>query len=79
MDPTSLNGTLTNFTVKTTAGLVTVPGVVSYNVATKTAIFTPTAPFAANRNYTVTVTSGAKDLAGNGLAVNSTFTFQTNP
>ena len=79
MDPTSLNGTLTNFTVKTTAGLVTVPGVVSYNVATKTAIFTPTAPFAANTNYTVTVTSGAKDLAGNGLAVNSTFTFQTNP
>jgi methionine-rich copper-binding protein CopC len=79
MDPTTLNGTLTNFTVKTTVGSVPVPGTVSYNNATRTATFTPTASLAANTNYTVTVTSGAKDTAGNGLAGNFTFTFQTAP
>jgi methionine-rich copper-binding protein CopC len=80
MDPTTLNGTLTNFTVKTTAGSIPVAGTVSYNAATRVATFTPTANLAAgSTNYTVTVTSGAKDLAGNGLAGNFSFTFTTVP
>ena len=79
MDPATLNGTLTNFTVKRTAGLIAVPGSVSYNNATRTATFTPTLPLLPSTNYTVTITSGAEDVAGNGLAVNSTFTFQTAP
>jgi hypothetical protein len=79
MDPTTLNGTTTNFTVKTTAGSVSVAGTVSYNVSTRIATFTPTLPLAPSTNYTVTITSGAKDLAGNGLAGNFTFTFQTAP
>lgn len=79
MNPSTLNGTLTNFTVKTTVGSVTVLGTVSYNVSTRIATFTPTAILAPNTGYTVTITSGATDLAGNGLAVNSLFSFTTGP
>jgi hypothetical protein len=77
MNPATLNGTLTNFTVKTTVGSIAVVGTVSYNASTRTAVFTPTGLLAANTGYTVTVTSGAKDLAGNGLVTDSIFTFQT--
>jgi hypothetical protein len=80
MNPATLNGTLTNFTVMTTLGSVNVPGTVSYKISTKTATFLPTGgSFAGSTGYTVTVTSGAKDLAGNGLAGNFTITFQTRP
>ena len=79
MDPATLNGTLTNFTVKTTAGSINVPGTVSYNTTTRVATFTPTVALLANTGYTVTVTTGAKDLAGNGLTGNFTFLFTTSP
>jgi hypothetical protein len=79
MNPTTLNGTLTNFTVKTTVGSINVPGTVSYNTSTRIATFTPTAPLAAGTGYTVTVTTGAKDIAGNGLTGNFTFAFTTSP
>jgi hypothetical protein len=42
-----------------------------------TATFTPTAIFAASTVYNATITTGAKDLAGNALASNSTFSFTT--
>ena len=71
MNPTTLNGTLTNFTVRTAVGQSPVAGTVSYNTTTRIATFSPT-NLAANTGYTVTITSGATDLAGNGLAVNST-------
>jgi hypothetical protein len=77
MDATTITGT--TFTVKTTVGATPVAGSVSYNAATRTAIFNPTGNLTANTGYTVTITSGAKDLAGNGLAVNSTFEFTTAP
>jgi hypothetical protein len=79
MNPATLNGTLTNFTVKTTVGSIPVAGTVSYNISTRTAVFTPTSLLAASTGYTVTVTSGAKDLAGNGLVTDSIFSFQTAP
>ncbi|MDQ3082772.1 MAG: Ig-like domain-containing protein [Gemmatimonadota bacterium] len=41
------------------------------------ATFTPTTPFAPATSYTGTVTTGARDLAGNGLAGTFTFTFTT--
>lgn len=75
MDATTINGT--TFTLKTTAGSVAVAGTVSYNAATRTATFTPTSNLAAATNYTATVTTGAKDSAGNALAVNASFTFTT--
>lgn len=77
MDPLTINGT--TFTVKKTSDSSPVAGTVSYNAATKTAIFTPTGPGLANgTGYTVTVTTGAKDLAGNGLTGNFTFSFTTS-
>ena len=77
MDATTITGT--TFTVKTTVGATPVAGSVSYNVATRTAIFNPTGNLTANTAYTVTITSGAKDLAGNGLAGNFSFEFTTAP
>jgi len=79
MNPATLNGTLTNFTVRTTVGSIAVVGTVSYNASTRIATFTPTGPLTPSTNYTVTITSGAQDTAGNGLTGNFTFTFQTAP
>jgi hypothetical protein len=67
------------FTVKRTSDSAPVAGVVSYNVATRIATFTVNAPGLANgTNYTVTITSGAQDLAGNGI-LGTTFAFSTSP
>jgi hypothetical protein len=52
----------------TTLGSV-VAGTVVYSAASRTATFTPTSsPLASNTLFTATVTAGATDLAGNGLA-----------
>ncbi len=64
-------------------GNVVVPGAIGWNVASRTATFTPTLPLAASTSYTVTVVGGAtdprvKDLAGNALAAVSTWTFTTS-
>ena len=40
--------------------------------------FTPTAPLLLDTTYTVTVTTGAKDVAGNALAAPYTWTFKTD-
>jgi len=65
-----------NFTVK--AGTTAVAGSVTYDSVNKEAIFTPTANLASSTLYTATVTTGAKDLAGNGLAINKVWTFTTS-
>lgn len=59
-----------------------VPAAVSYNANTKQAVLTPNAPLAANANYTATLRGGTvdprvKDLAGNALAANYSWTFTT--
>jgi hypothetical protein len=66
-------------TLVTTAGSVAVTGSVSYDPATKTATFTPSALLTANTGYTATVTTGARDLNDNALApnANSSFAFTT--
>jgi hypothetical protein len=71
MDPL----TVTNLTF-TVAG---VSGTVAYNAITKTATFTPTTPamLANNTTYTATITTGARDLAGNALANNYVWSFTT--
>lgn len=71
MDHSSI--TSSTFTVK--QGTTPVAGVVTYT-GTK-ATFTPTNPLTANKVYTATVTTGAKDVAGNTLATNYTYTFTT--
>jgi Domain of unknown function (DUF4082)/Bacterial Ig-like domain/Bacterial Ig domain len=59
-----------------------VPATVSYDGATRTAILDPTAGLAPSTTYTATVRGGAtdpriKDLAGNALAANFTWSFTT--
>jgi Ice-binding-like/Bacterial Ig-like domain/Quinohemoprotein amine dehydrogenase, alpha subunit domain III len=77
MDPATINtGTLT----VTGPGTTNVTGVVTYNSTSMVATFTPTANLAASALFTATVTTGAKDLAGNALAagaVPNPWTFTT--
>ena len=78
MDPTTINGT--TFSLKVTSSSAAVAGTVSYNTSTHVATFTPTAPLAASTQYTATVTTGAKDTAGNQLSPgNVSFSFTTAP
>jgi hypothetical protein len=73
MDLTSLSAT--NFSLL--QGTTAVAGAVS---STSTKItFTPTANLEGSKIYTAILTVGAKDLAGNNLAANYTFSFTTVP
>jgi len=69
MNPATINAL--TFTLVQTAGAVAVPGVVTYNVQTNVATFTPAANLIGtpSTNYTATVTNGAMDLAGLALVV----------
>lgn len=68
------------FTLKTTVGGTAVTGTVTYNATTHVATFTPAPALLAATNYTATVTTAAKDLAGNALSLGTlTFTFATTP
>ncbi|MBU4012708.1 MAG: DUF3494 domain-containing protein [Proteobacteria bacterium] len=71
MDPL----TITTATFTLTQGATPVPGAVTY-VGT-TATFNPTSNLAVSTVYTATITTGAKDLAGNALAVNKVWSFTT--
>src|SRR6185369_6076866 len=71
MDPATISAT--TFTVM--QGATPVPGVVTY-VGTM-ATFNPTTDLAANTVVTATITTDAKDLAGNALAANKTWSFTT--
>ena len=69
------------FELRTPANAL-VAGSVSYNSGTLTATFTPASPLAASTTYTATLKGGAtdprvKDLAGNALAANMTWSFTT--
>ncbi|KAF0215611.1 MAG: hypothetical protein FD174_4059 [Geobacteraceae bacterium] len=70
MDPATIDAA--TFTV---AG---VEGTISYDVPSKTAILRPSGSLAAGAAYTATITTGAKDLAGNVIAVNYTWNFTTS-
>jgi hypothetical protein len=74
MDPTTITGTTF---VLTGPGTTAVAGIVSYDPATKTAIFAPSASLALNSAYTATLTTGIKDTYGNALASNYMWTFTT--
>src|SRR5450759_3871548 len=65
--------TTTTFTLK--QGTASISGAVTY--VGKTAVFNPTSNLTASLVYTATVTTGVKDLAGNALAVNKTWSFTT--
>ena len=73
MDPLTL--TTTTFTLN--RGNTPVSGTVVY--VGVTAVFVPAANLLPNTEYTATITTGAKDLAGNPLAVNKIWKFTTGP
>ena len=74
MNPVSV--TNASFTL-TGPGGVAVPGTVAYVVSGSTATFTPTSPLAAGSLFTATITTAARDLAGNVLAANYVWSFTT--
>jgi hypothetical protein len=71
MDPATITATTFNLKQGTTA----VPGAVTY-VGT-TATYNPTSSLAASTTYTATVTTGVKDLTGNAMSANKTWSFTT--
>jgi len=71
MDPATI--TATTFTLK--QGATPVPGVTSYSGVT--AVFTPSDDLLSNIVYTATITTGAKDLAGNAAAIDYVWSFTT--
>jgi hypothetical protein len=75
MNPATIISPATTFTL--TAGGAGVPGTVSIDSADLVATFTPTNPLALNTQYTATITTGAHDQFGNGLAADFTWSFTT--
>jgi hypothetical protein len=71
MNPATITGS--TFTLK--QGATAVGGTVTYSGTTAT--FTPAAALSASTLYTATITTGAQDPAGNGLANNYVWTFTT--
>ncbi|HXT99464.1 MAG TPA: Ig-like domain-containing protein [Polyangia bacterium] len=69
MDPATIN--------PTTVTIAGVTGTVAYDAATRSATFTPAAAFGPAQTATLTVATGARDLAGNPLASPFTATFRT--
>ena len=72
MDPTTINNI--NFTL---AGPGALPVAGTVAMIGQVATFTPTNDLAFNTLYNATITTGVKDLAGNALAANYTWTFTT--
>jgi len=58
-----------NFTVRETVLGTVVNGLVTYDVLTRIATFSPLADLKLDTDYTVTVTNGAQDMASNALVV----------
>jgi len=75
MDPASL--TTSTVTLKRTSSGAAVAGAVSYTAGTRTVSFTPAAALANTTAYTFSISTGAKDLAGNAMAAFFTSTFTT--
>ncbi len=71
MNPSTINSS----TFLLSQGITPVAGTVTYSGTT--ARFTPNANLLSNTVYTATITTGAKDVAGNALAANYTWTFTT--
>jgi ketosteroid isomerase-like protein len=65
------------FTVAKTTGGTAVAGAVTYDSASNTAIFTPTAALTASTQYTTTVSTAAQSAQGNALPANYVWSFTT--
>ncbi len=65
------------FVVRTTTGGTAIAGAVTYSAATRTLSFTPAARLAGNTGYTASITTAARDSAGNAMAAARDFSFTT--
>lgn len=77
VNPTTISAS--NFVVSENQGSASLSGTRSYEAATNTMIFTPAAPYLSNKSYTVIVSPGVKDLAGNAMAGAATSCFTPIP
>lgn len=75
MDPATIS--TANYTL-TGPGGISVIGTVSYDVNSRIATFAPQADLAANTSFTVRITTGVEDLAGNALASDFVWSFTTS-
>ena len=72
------SSTITPSTVTVTGqGIGAVSGSISYNAGSSSVTFTPASSLQNDVLYTVTVTTGVRDVAGNALASNFSSTFRT--
>src|SRR5207249_2767030 len=74
MDPLTIN---TASLLLRGPGTTAVTGIVAYDVPSKITTFKPVSNLAPNTVYTATLTTGARDLAGNALAANFVWSFNT--
>lgn len=74
MNPSTLN--TATFTL-TGPGPTSIAGKVTYDAADSIVTFTPASTLASGTPYTAGVTTGVKDLEGNALATNHSWTFAT--
>jgi hypothetical protein len=80
IDPATVGST----TFQLRNGATLVPATVTYNAASSTATLAPSSALAASTTYTATLVGGGadpriKDVAGNALAANFTWSFTTAP
>ncbi len=73
LTPSTVN--TTTFSLATTSGATAVDGTVSYSG--NTIVFNPIVNLSAGTEYTATITTDVKDLAGNALAVAKVWSFTT--
>src|SRR4029077_17998470 len=77
MTASTINGTTVTLTDQATASAVA--GTVSYNATSRVVTFDPTSDLGAGKVYVATIkggaASGVKDVAGNALAADATWTF----
>jgi|GEM_PF-508524 len=71
------NSSLNSLNIQLAKGATSIGGLVSVGVDNLVATFTPSSSLATASLYTVTIATGVKDLAGNPLAANRSWTFTT--
>jgi Bacterial Ig-like domain/Bacterial Ig domain len=76
MDPNTI--TTSTFTLKEQGSLSNLGATVSYDPFTKTATLDPTTNLTPSTTYTAIITTGVKDVAGNTLAQERSWTFTTD-
>jgi len=72
MDPTTV--TLSTVLLRDSANAV-VPATVAYNTSTRVATLTPANPLLSSAVYSATITTGVRDVSGNALGANQSWSF----